>query len=115
MTPTSRAAVVICGGPKTGDSSLTGVSPDAVGLCERVSPMAEAVDVAAWLQSAESARPRFENDMRVDAAGKLVGVRGVDRLLGVVWQQPGSPRSRSRSNVATIRHCSVRRPPRSTD
>ena len=58
--------VVICGGPKTGDSSLTGVYRlMPVGLCERVSPMAEAVDVAAWLQAAESARPRFENDMRV--------------------------------------------------
>lgn len=57
--------VVVCGGTKPGDASLAGVYRlMPLGLCDRVTPATESVDVQAWLASNEAARPRFQGDMR---------------------------------------------------
>lgn len=57
--------VVICGGAKTGDSSLSGVYRSVpLGFCDRVFPVSEPIDIPAWLASADAAAPHFSNDMR---------------------------------------------------
>ncbi len=58
--------IIVCGGTKPGDMSLTGTYRLVpLGLCDRVVPAADPVDAVTWLASAEAARPRFNNDMRV--------------------------------------------------
>lgn len=57
--------VIICGGVKTGDPSVTpAYRLLPLGACDRVVPIADAVDAPAWLAAANAALPTFLRDPR---------------------------------------------------
>ncbi|HUF50023.1 MAG TPA: DUF2723 domain-containing protein [Longimicrobiales bacterium] len=62
----ARRPVLVCGGWKPGDASAETVYRRLpVGLCDRLVPAAQVVDVDAWAVENEAAMPVFRNDMHV--------------------------------------------------
>jgi hypothetical protein len=71
----SAPAILVCGGVKAGDTSADlayGRWP--WGLCERVNPGSEAVNVDDWIRDSEAALPRIDFDARARPPGSWEAV-----------------------------------------